>query len=257
MCTQMHLFMHIYFEWMGSTRLWICCHTCDISPNCGIMVNVLYNQAACLRQCLTTLFLVTNILFTNYWTPSWGNMNNTHFIFMYKNIDLLQTILVQSWQRVCPYSHYPRVLQAIHPIRVIHLCTMDKILMDKGTKSTVAKKKRRLTFHPSVKKHDGLCIVSKAVCALCINYFEVQNIQTENDVCRVLREAQCPPSSVVGVYTYIYELYTKLLHLDRRKRLPVLTRGGGHSLYVTKLHTRHLLHLYALVHKVCATRMLE
>lgn len=109
--------------------------------------------------------------------------------------------------------------------------------------------KTGIRFHPSVKKHDGLCNDSKLLQSLIFNFFGNKNLNSKADILKFLHEemnklGMLHLQGLTNLKTSLCNLIETLNDIDKNASIPILKGGGGKNGSLGKAHNVHLKYIY-------------
>jgi hypothetical protein len=110
-----------------------------------------------------------------------------------------------------------------------------------------------VSFAPTVKKHDGLCMVSKLLDMLMFRYFHTQTIHTKKQIHGFLldnMEEEDVQETLHALSGRISVLWFKTTTLQFGQTIAVLSQGGGCGMAVSPSHTGHLKRIHRFVHEL-------
>jgi hypothetical protein len=145
-------------------------------------------------------------------------------------------------------------LSCLSPIRLSPKKSVSKSETETNKSKSKSKSKsmKKVSFSKQTKTHDGLRINSKILETVVDCYFNKQCIKEPNDykvaLLHVFDESILNKTKMNLILEQLYQLCSNMNMCQRHQRIPVLIKGGGHSIMLSTQHRKH-------VHKM--TRMFQ
>lgn len=104
-------------------------------------------------------------------------------------------------------------------------------------------------FHPSTKKHDGLCKDSRLLEKLIFAFFQNQKITSKESIVNFVNSEMNnldmdKSQGLLVLKTTLLDLIERLHNVDTNYNVPLLTGGGGNGYSLGSAHIKFVKYIY-------------